>query len=67
MVESAGARDWLAGVLLWLYATDGPWDVPQDWDDDRDSGSKQSGPSADICAVLSRPQRIVRESLEDLF
>ena len=30
------------GVLLMLYATDGPSDVLQDWDDDRDAGSKES-------------------------
>lgn len=40
VVEFAGARDPLSGVLLLLYVTDGPSDVPQDWDDDRDSGSK---------------------------
>jgi hypothetical protein len=35
-----GARDRLSGVLLLPYATDGPSDVAQDWDDDRDTGSK---------------------------
>jgi len=42
VVEFAEARDWLFGVLLVLYATDGPSDVLQDWDDDRDAGSKWS-------------------------
>jgi hypothetical protein len=67
VVEFAGARDRLSGVLLWPYAADGPSDVAQDWDDDRDTSSKQSCPSTDICAVLSKPQRIVRESLEAIF
>lgn len=40
VVEFAGARDPLSGVLLLLYVTDGPSDVPQDWADDRDIGSK---------------------------
>jgi hypothetical protein len=42
VVEFAGARDRLSGVLLLLYVTDGPSDVPQDWDDDRDTSSKYS-------------------------
>jgi hypothetical protein len=33
-------RDRLSGALLLLYATDDPSDVPQDWDDDRDTDSK---------------------------
>jgi hypothetical protein len=39
VVELAGACDRLSGGLILPYATDGPSDVAQDWDDDCDTGS----------------------------